>query len=263
MSIQAAADTSNAVFPNYHKWDRAYHLVWIVLAWAAIISGFGPNFYKKMMAGGVEHEPLVLKIHASVFTAWLFLISLQIGLVKWKKVKMHMKLGLLSVPLGIAVVIAGVVVAAHASRAAFDKSQDMGSLQFFFHQLMDMAVFGAFFAAAIVTRKSAAMHKRLMVLGTTFLLGAGFARAIGPLIGAWFESPSAVVQIAGYIVVAYGGINLLMAMAVAYDWITRKRVHPANAWGVPIIVCCQVVTICIVQHVPAWGSVAHWLLYWK
>jgi hypothetical protein len=127
---------------------------------------------------------------------------------------------------------------------------------------MDMAVFGVFFAAAIVTRKSAATHKRLSVLATTFLLGAGFSRAIGPLAGGWFEGTSQALQFAAYLVIAYGGINLLMAMAVIYDWITRRRVHPAHASGVAIILGCEILTICIVQHVPAWGRVAHWLLYW-
>ena len=252
-----------AVFPNHHRWDRTYHMVWLVAAWAAIIAGFGPNFYKKVIAGGDENEPLVLELHALVFTAWLVLISVQIGLVNRKRTKIHMKLGLLSVPLGVAVVIAGVAVAAHAARAAFDKSQDLRSLQFFFHQLMDMAVFGAFFAASIVTRKSAATHKRLIVLATTFLLGAGFSRAIGPLAGAWLESTSGVVQFAAYVVIAYGGINLLMAMAVLYDWITRRRVHPVHASGIAIILGCEIVTICIVQSVPAWGRLAHWLLYWN
>jgi hypothetical protein len=252
-----------AVFQNHHRWDRIYHLVWLASAWAAIVAGFGPNFYKKVMAGGDENEPLVLEIHAFVFTAWLVLISVQIGLVNRKKIRMHMKLGLLSVPLGVAVVLAGVAVAAHAARAAFDKSQELASLQFFFHQLMDMAVFGGFFAAAIVTRKSAATHKRVSVLATTFLLGAGFSRAISPLAAGWFEGTSQALQFAAYLAVAYGGINLLMAMAILYDWITRRRVHPVNLKGTAIILGCEILTICVVQHVPAWGRVAHWLLYWK
>ena len=52
-----------------------------------------------------------------------------------------------------------------------------------------------------------------------------------------------------------------MAMAAVYDYITRKRIHPVNAWGIPIILGCEVVVGCIVMLVPAWSKVAHWLLY--
>jgi hypothetical protein len=261
VNVDRPEGEARAAFANHHRWDRRYHLIWISIAWLAIIAGFGPNFYKKVIAGGEENEPLALRIHASVFTAWLFLISLQIALVRWKKVKIHMRLGLICVPLGMAVVCAGVAVAAHAARAAFDKSQDLGSLQFFFHQLMDMAVFGSFFAAAIIKRKSAAAHKRLIVLATTFLLGAGFSRAIGPLVGPWFQDSSLTMKVAGHFVVAYGGINLLMAMAILYDFMSRKRIHPVNAWGIAIILACEVISVCIVHLVPAWGMVAYWLLY--
>lgn len=250
-------------FPNHHRWDRNYHLVWVLAAWAAIIAGFGPGFYRRFSDSGAAPEPLVLKIHASVFTAWLVLISLQIGLVRWKNIKAHMRLGMLAVPLGIGVVLAGVAMAAHAARAGFDQSHDLAALQGFFHQLMDMTVFGAFFAAAIITRKSAATHKRLIVLATTFLLGAGFSRAIGPWYGPWWDDPSDAKRILGYLVVAYGGINLLMAAAALYDLVTRGRVHPANVWGIAIILCCEAIAVRVVLYVPAWGHVAHRLLYWN
>lgn len=253
----------NAAFPNHHRWDRTYHLVWVLAAWAAIIAGFGPGFYRRFVDSGAAPEPLVLKIHASIFTAWLVLISLQIGLVRWKNIRTHMRLGLLTIPLGFGVVLAGVAMASHAARAAFDQSQDLAVLQGFFHQLMDMAVFGSFFAAAIITRKSPATHKRLIVLATTFLLGAGFARAIGPWYGPWWEAPSEAKRILGYLVVAYGGINLLMAAAALYDFITRRRVHLANVYGIAIIFCCEAIAIGVVLHVPAWGRVAHRLLYWN
>ncbi len=254
-----AAPLPRAHVAPHHPWDRAYHLLWLIIAWAALIAGFGPGSYAHM-TGARPPDPPIVDLHAAVFSFWMVLVTVQIGLVRFKRLRTHITLGTLGIILAIAVVVFGIAVATTMSRRAYDKDHNPFTLQFYFHELMDMAVFGAFFLAAMLQRRTPAAHKRLMILATTFLLGAGFARFIGPLTAPLQQSLPAPWQFIHYFLTAYSGITFLMALAAAHDLITRRRLHPANAWGIPIILTCQALVMYVVYAVPGWAVIARRLL---
>jgi hypothetical protein len=79
----------------------------------------------------------------------------------------------------------------------------------------DMVLFGAFFAAAAADRQRPEIHKRLLIAATVALLFAAVGRM-------------------GFI--ASTGIKALvwlspMFVGIGYDWLTRRRVHPAYLIG--------------------------------
>jgi hypothetical protein len=98
--------------------------------------------------------------------------------------------------------------------------------------------------AGFYLRRSPAAHKRLMLLATLAVLTAAIARLpyvlpLGPL--AYF-----------------GFTDLLVVVAMAYDRVTRGRVHPALVWGGLFLVVSQGVRLAV-SGTAWWLAVATWL----
>ncbi len=247
-------------FLAQHPWDRAYHALWVVLAWAVLIAGFGPGSVGHLR-GTRAAEPLIVDVHAAVFSLWVLLVSVQIGLIRFKRPRTHARLGVAGVVLGLAVVVLGVGVAVTMARVKFASTHDPLSFQRLFHQMMDMAIFGAFFTVGLVKRGDPGTHKRLVVLATTVLLGAAFSRVVGPRVGALQAMLPTGWESVAYFAVWYAGVGVFMAGAVGYDLLSRGRVHPVNAWGIAIVLVCQIVVTGVVLYVPAWSGVARSVLW--
>jgi hypothetical protein len=106
-------------------------------------------------------------------------------------------------------------------------------------------IFPAFVAAALYWRRSPDIHKRLMLIATLELVPAGVARVpgvlpLGPL---------------GF----FGGADLFVVAMIAFDLATRRRVHPATAWGGALLIATQVGRFAIAST-PAWDAFAHWAI---
>ncbi|MGH8150222.1 MAG: hypothetical protein ACRETB_09670 [Steroidobacteraceae bacterium] len=63
-------------------------LLWVALIWLGIIVGFG-----RQIAAQVEtHQsapPLIVFVHAAVFVGWLVLLTMQVLLIRSRRVDMH------------------------------------------------------------------------------------------------------------------------------------------------------------------------------
>lgn len=250
---------ARAIFQADHPWDRAYHALWVFFAWAVLIAGFGPGSVGHLK-GTRAAEPLIVDVHAAVFSFWIVLVSVQIGLIRFKRARTHARLGVAGVVLGVAVVVLGVGVAVTMARVKFASTHDPLSFQRLFHQLMDMALFGAFFTVGLVKRRDPGTHKRLVVLATTVLLGAALSRVVGPRVGALQSMLPAGWESVAYLAVWYAGVGVFMAGAVGYDVLSRGRVHRANAWGISVVVVCQLVVTGVVLYVPGWSGLARSVL---
>ena len=61
------------------------------------------------------------------------------------------------------------------------------------------------------------------------------------------------------IINTYTGTNLLLAGAVAYDLVTRKRVHRVYEIGVPMLLLSEL-AVSLIYHAPEWLPVARYLI---
>jgi hypothetical protein len=139
-------------------------------------------------------------------------------------VNVHRKLGLIAWGLVPLIVVIGTLTAFAAGR------RDLGTAEadpsFLYPQIASLITFLALAAAALYLRRTPVAHKRLMFLATITLSDAGFVRWLGgPLFkvlghGFW----QAVVAI------HFGSILVLLLFGL-YDFITRKRLHPAFVVG--------------------------------
>ena len=107
-------------------------------------------------------------------------------------------------------------------------------------------MFGTLVALAIVNRHDAQAHKRLMLLATVNLLSAGFAR--------WpFEFMSVGPP-------AYFGLSDLFILALAaWDFSTRRRLHPVTLWAGLATIVAQPLCL-VVSGTAPWLAFAGWLV---
>ncbi len=242
MSTPPDSAPAKSFAPN-HPWDRNFYLLMVALAWLGILRGFG----SEVIAHISQHKPgyaLIVHFHAVVFVGWLALFTVQILLVRTKRLSVHMQLGFALVWLAGLMAILGPATALTVQHNAIaDPNADPAFLSI---QFTDILAFVGLTTAAILLRKTPAAHKRLILLGTLYITDAGFARWLADswlhLLGNGFWP---------LWVALYSGPNLLVMLAGAYDLTTRRRLHPAYLVGVAWILANQMFALSLYIS-PAW-----------
>jgi hypothetical protein len=99
-------------------------------------------------------------------------------------------------------------------------------------------------ALAVVKRRDAQAHKRLMLLASVNLLAAAFAR--------W-----PVVHATGNPFLYFGLADLFIVGMAIRDLRTRGRLHPVVLWGGLAIIASQPLRL-VISGTPAWLAFASW-----
>jgi hypothetical protein len=110
--------------------------------------------------------------------------------------------------------------------------------------IFDMIVFSGFVTAALLLRRDKEAHKRLMLLAYISIVVAAVARLPGVL----------PLGPPGFFGLGYA----FALLAVAYDLVTRRRVHKAYAWGVPLLVASVPVRLAV-SGTAAWHALGQLL----
>jgi len=209
----ATTATAKPVLTTGGAHDRAFYSGMSILMACVVFIGFARTYYLSAYFGThatTSGRPFstIVRIHAALFTTWVLLFLVQTSLVASRRVAVHRRLG----------------VAVAALATALDLARHGGAppgvepVAFLVVPLGDMTMFAVLIVAALVLRRNKEAHKRLMLLAYTSILVAAVARfpgilAAGPL---WFF-----------------GLTFLtvLALAMTYDFVTRRRIHPAYIWG--------------------------------
>ncbi|MDE3156101.1 MAG: hypothetical protein KGN76_13420, partial [Acidobacteriota bacterium] len=110
----------------------------------------------------------------------------------------------------------------------------------------DMVCFSACLGLGILWRRQPEYHRRLLLMATCCLTAAAFARF-----------PFITVQALRW----YAGVDLLILLGVGRDLLVNRKVHPVYRYGLPAIVCGQVVAMVLfLERVPAWMAISHRLI---
>lgn len=200
-----------AVAPPVRK-RRRFFLGFAAVVVLVILGGFGRT-YVIPLARHTFSAPWFVHVHGALFFAWVGLLAAQAALAASRRMALHLRLGQLAFGLIPLMVASGVVVSFWASARDLKTGDADGVVAFFFGELMDIALFGSFATLALLLRRRAQAHKRLILLGTLAILGAALGR---------------IPELS--VISPYVPALLLLAIAW-YDVRTRSSVHTATLWG--------------------------------
>lgn len=214
---------------------------------AIVLAGFVPDSFAKLAAihaGQRPPFPLVLHVHAVLMASFLLLLLGQTILVATGRRAWHMQLGVAALVLTPMIVLTGFILAPTIYHSVWNAAQAAPppakqQLQGFLPILEDILLlqiqagilFSIYMWIALRARsRDPGLHKRMILLAVTAVLGAAFDR-IGWLPTTEPGSPLAM--------------ELYCALAVAplflWDVIRNRRIHRAwLIWAAFYVPCCVV-----------------------
>jgi hypothetical protein len=211
-----------------------------LLILGVVVLGFAQSYFLAGMLRAKLPNALV-HIHGALFVSWIFLLLVQTSLVAVGKVKWHMTLGIGGIILPPFMVIFGVLTLFDSIRR---NGTDVPPELLLVGDLENLILFVVLTGWALLARRNAASHKRLMILGTMAMLG--------PAIDRWPIPHGALGTL-----VAILSIPLLV---VAYDLWSSRRVHRSTAVAYTMIVVA-VLTLFPVSRLGFWQQCLTWILH--
>jgi hypothetical protein len=213
---------------------------------AVVFAGFSRTYYLRRFYRP-ESLPFLLHLHGFVFTAWLLLLFVQTSLVTAGRTDIHRRLGVFGGVLAAVMIVVGYATAIHGARRDVALVGNPG-LAFLVIPLGDLLNFATLVGAALLyRRRKPEIHKRLMLCATIAIL----APAIG-------RFPFAFIQ-HGSPMVVWGLADLAFVACISYDWVSRKRVHPAYIWGGLLVVLSQPLRLAL-AGTSFWLTFTRWLI---
>ena len=227
--------------------DHTFFSTIAIVSAIAIAGGFLNTYGMKIVSG--TPVPPIIHVHALVFTAWLVVFVTQTQLVRRGRVALHKRIGTASAVLAGLMLIIGVLTAITVTRAGHrgipgvEYATPSG---FLLLNVIAVVVFAVLFAAAWLSRHNSQTHKRLMLTAVTgALVGPGVSRL--PLI-------------AGHTPLIAASVLAFLFAGPAYDLVTRRRVHRAYWFAIPVALLAVPPVVQAIDSTAAWQSIAGWLL---
>lgn len=228
----------------------------IVLAVTTLI-GFAPTYYlvtifdgttTRGVAADIALTPMV-HLHGFTGSIWMLLLVTQTSLVTADRRDIHMRLGLLAIPVAAAIAVTALTVAFEAARRG-SVPPGWTPPQFLLIQFGTLAGFLVFATLGLLWRRYSDYHKRLMMLATISMMVPVCGR-IWRMLGGGEIARGAI-----------GGMilsDLFVLVLVLYDWKSRGRLHPVTLWGGAALIAAQPFRV-LFSETEQWQSVGRWLI---
>ena len=205
-------------------WGRFY-LWWALGLTAVTFWGFSYTYFGPIAAGRYPAVSPAVHVHGWSFFLFFLLLPLQAGLIATRKVRIHQVLGTASPVLAVVMVFTGLLVLSVRLEAAFAGETGPPWLMIGPAVLEMLVLFTVFYGAALWHRKRPELHKRFIVVASSAALGPASSRIFLELV-----EPEVWVFFLGI-----AATNVFILAAMAYDWISRRSIHPVYILG--IVVC--------------------------
>jgi hypothetical protein len=222
-----------------------FHVIAIVAIAALVVIGFARTFYLRFW---FDVPPLtrLLHLHGALFTSWLLLYFTQARLIATHRVALHRRLGIGGAVLGYCMFFVG--IAAAVESAALGRTPTGASpLVFMSIPVGTIVAFAALLSVALLMRRYADWHKRLMLLATIALVIPAAAR-----LSTWLGAPpNPLIGIVATI--------LLVAWCCLEDFRRLGRVHAAYKIAGTLLILSLPGRM-LLGHTEAWQHFAKWLV---
>ena len=212
---------------------RKRFFVYVAFAMLVVVAlGFGRSFYLRPVFTD-RPLPAYLILHGAVMTSWYLLFLAQAVLVHRHRVDLHRKLGIFGLVLAAAVVLTAIQVQLNLvprmislGRVATPADMSM-ALGFALSSMSSLVPFVVLIALAVLARRKAATHKRLMFWAMVWTVGPAFAgsRPLGELLDPLVQPHLAF----------FPSDLFWLAALLAYDWNTEKRIHAVTWVGFAVL----------------------------
>lgn len=209
---QASASTEKEAWDA----DARFYFGMVVVSAMIVFVGFAPSFYLKPVIHAPPPLTQLTIAHGVVFTAWVLLFITQASLIVRRRPALHRQLGILGAILFGAMVSLGLSTAITAARLGHAPPGAPPPLAFMALSLFVIVGALVLVATGLWNRRRSDWHKRLMLASLFVMTGPGTGRIAIPL---GFASQEVTI---GFLVT-----ELLLAVAVCYDYRVHKHVHPA------------------------------------
>jgi hypothetical protein len=231
--------------------DRKPSAVWLGILWVGMIAGFGVDFPGYLRKN--PPAPVLVHIHAAVFTVWMLLLTAQVLLVLRDRVALHRKLGVFAVGWACLMAVMGPVafISIVAQQA---KLHGPFPYPFISVHVADIGGFLVLLAYGIALRKNPAAHKRMMILSTVALADPGFSR----FSGYFLPEPTSVFP--WFIEVFYGNV-LLIVLMLAWDWGRGRLIRSHVIGSVSLLAALYLASL--MYFWPPWKALTRqWVAVW-
>ena len=180
MSSTIAAAATRRHTTETERRERLFYLIACVVMLVGVASGFHMFYLRGLNDVGQpvtqQSAPLVY-VHAGLMTCWMLLFLLQCTLVVKGNRGLHMQIGRAAIALYIAIIPVGALAALLQIHYADPQSfPPFGPYRFLALPLTEIANFTLFIGAAFLFRRTPAMHRAFMTIGTLAVAEAGIGR---------------------------------------------------------------------------------------
>lgn len=242
----------------------------LFFTWMAVVCllvaflGFLPTYWLPVTQGSYRAPP-IFHIHGLLFSFWTVFYVAQSALASTGRIVRHRAVGLIGISLATAMVVIGFVAAIASLRHSVDLGFGEDAVGFSIVPIASILTFAVLFVAAVANVRKADVHKRLMLVATASILQA----AIGRIVPLFLASPEVLklpfadrppppvmfTVLPGLIV------DLIIVVAMVFDWRTRGRPHFAYVAGLAFVLASQLLRVPL-SETDAWHAFARGMLGW-
>lgn len=163
-------------------------------------------------------------IHGLLCGAWMMLLFIQAGLIRTRNIRLHRKLGVAGMAAAIGVTLSTIWLFIAAWKGWAAMTPEVKANRFL------LPSFSLCVALAFVNRARPDWNKRLIYVGTLFMLDPVLARCFDPFVVPWFMTGWSEPQIESAFLPWFFATWLAFFLSlIAYDIIALRRVHPVSA----------------------------------
>jgi len=223
--------------------DRYFYFAMSLLVAVIVVWGFSHTVNANLFHASPP-RPLLLWIHAAVFSGWVVFFIVQSALVRKHQVRWHRSMGWFGAVLGTTMIVLGTATAIVMGRFDTGQLHMPDSDAFLIVPLFDMVAFAASFGLAVYWRRKPELHRRLIFIATCGLLAAAFGRV-------------------DYLILhdlTYVCVDGVIFLGVVRDLFVNRRIHAVYWIAFPALATVQAFVIHTVHSGSWWISIAHWIL---